>query len=156
MKKKRYTQVHHWPSYVYTQVHYIQAVYTYTCTFTEGKACIPWKTKFLVQSIWSMVLVQGIWSEVLTLGIWSKVLVLSGFGPWYWERPKSYIRRRRSLGQGVQVSNIWWSVRSSIQVMAFWSEPRIHLYRGWRLMDQGSWRLKYIIIMWFDLEHSRS
>jgi len=36
-----------------------------------------------------MVLVQGIWSEVLTLGIWSKVLVLSGFGPWYWERHKT-------------------------------------------------------------------
>jgi len=55
----------------------------YTCTFTEGKACIPWKTKCLVQSISSMVLVQGIGSEVLTPGIWSKVLVLRDFGPWY-------------------------------------------------------------------------
>ena len=39
--------------------------------------------------LWSMVLVQGILSDVLTPGIWSKVLVLSGFGPWYWVRPKT-------------------------------------------------------------------
>ena len=29
MKKERYTQVHHWPSCVYTRVHYIQVTYTY-------------------------------------------------------------------------------------------------------------------------------
>jgi len=38
---------------------------------------------------WSMVFVQGIGFEVLTPGIWSKALVLSGFGPWYWERLKT-------------------------------------------------------------------
>ena len=94
MNKDRYTQDHHWPCCIYTRVYYIQVVYTYTRTFTEGKARIPWKTKFLVQGLWSMVfwsmvLVQGIWSEVLTLGIRSKILFLSGFGPWYWDRPKT-------------------------------------------------------------------
>ena len=94
MKKERYMQVHHWLSRVYTWVHCIQVVNTYACTFTKWKACIPWKTQCLVQIIWSMVfwsmiLVQGIRSEVLTPGIWSKVLVLSGFGTWYWERPKT-------------------------------------------------------------------
>ena len=125
MKKERYTQLHHYPSHVYTWVHYMQVTYTYTCTFTKGKVRIPWKTKFLVRSIWStvfwsMVLAQGIASEVSTLGILSKVLVLSGFVPWYWERHTNYKRRIRSLGQCVQLSNIWWSVRSSMQGLGLW------------------------------------
>lgn len=56
----------------YIQVHLDQVAYThrlteqkghtaYTCTFTEGKSRIPWKTKFSVEGIgpkwfWSMVL----------------------------------------------------------------------------------------------------
>ena len=71
----------------------------YTHTFTEGKACTCWKTKF-----WSMVFGPwyfGIWSEVLTLGIELKVSVLHGFDHGI-ERGLTYIRRRTSLGHAVQ------------------------------------------------------
>ena len=37
------------------QVDCIQVAYTYTHTFTEGKAHISWKTKILVRIIFSMV-----------------------------------------------------------------------------------------------------
>jgi len=66
-------------------------IYTH---FHARKGAYMLENFFLVCGIWTMVfwpmvLVQGILSEVLTPGNCSKVLFLSGFGPWYWVRPKT-------------------------------------------------------------------
>jgi len=59
----------------YMQVHFVQGVYTcgltekkerimYTHTFTRGKECTCWKTKFFVRGIWSKVFDPRYWSKV--------------------------------------------------------------------------------------------
>jgi len=73
-------QVHHWLSRVYMRVHCIQVTYTYTHTFTKGKACILWKNKFLVHGI----LIHGIGPRYQVRGVDPRYLV-QGIGPkWFW------------------------------------------------------------------------
>ena len=67
----------------YTQVHLHQAAYThrlieqkgrimYTRTFTEGKECIPWKTKFWSEVFGPWYLIRGIDPRYLIQGIGPK------------------------------------------------------------------------------------
>ena len=143
------------PSGVYTQVGFSKSACMWK-TYLWSTAVIPWK---LCLWFWTLAPRRTCWSLVLSWWNWVPMVLALGI-----EQGLRLYKEKETIRQRIGKDlNIWWNIRSSMQVIGWWriawSELRRDLIGWWRTRSKerlGSNGLKWTIFIWLIMRISRS